>query len=221
MYDESKHAAGAKKITEREKIAIEWLIFDTEIRGNKPDKLTAYKVAHPGSIDDVDELKDIRSQAFRWFATNKISQYYNDFLAVVRAEQARRRELVEQKAVESVRTEEIRRTSEGGYIDFSDPTNQRRKLNELINTAEDAGEALDALKVIIASQKDDKQAAKERKQQLVYLPKMCSECELYRQADEIRLQNRYFVMRQAVTNAQAGEGEGPFREGEGAEGVTS
>lgn len=208
MYDNAKQAQLSKNLTFRERVAVEWLVFDTIIRGNKPDKLTAFKAAHPGSIDDVEDLKTPRSQAIRWLSSQKIGKYYSDFAAVVEAELSKQKESITRAAVESVRDEEIKNISGSGFIDYADPENQRRLLNALINNTDDVGEALDALKVIIASQKDDKQAAKERKQQLVYLPKMCSECELYRQADEIRLQNRYFVMRQAVTNAGEGAGEG-------------
>ena len=69
-----------------------------------------------------------------------------------------------------------------GFVDYADPANQRRKLNELVNTAKDPGAALDALKVIISGQKDDRQAAREQKQVRAYLPQVCQDCPLYTKA---------------------------------------
>ena len=83
--------------------------------------------------------------------------------------------------------ENVRNESDAGrkgarIIDYTNPENQTRKLNELINTASDAGEALDALKVIIQGQKADRDAAREQKTVRAYLPVMCSGCPLYEKA---------------------------------------
>lgn len=64
-------------------------------------------------------------------------------------------------------------------VDYTNPKNQADKLNELINTADDPGEALDALKVIIQSQRADRESAKEGKQTRVYIPINCADCPLY------------------------------------------
>lgn len=90
---------------------------------------------------------------------------------------------------EEIEEEQEKRESSGGSeppkkaarraIDYTDPRNQREKLNQLVNEAEDAGEALDALKVIISGQRDDRQAAKEGKQVRAYLPMNCKDCPLY------------------------------------------
>ena len=68
------------------------------------------------------------------------------------------------------------------FVDFSRPENQTAKLNELVNTADDTGEALDALKVIIATQKADRDAAKEGRVVRAYLPISCTDCPLYEKA---------------------------------------
>lgn len=67
-------------------------------------------------------------------------------------------------------------------VDYSDPKAQRQKLNELVNNAEDSKEALDALKTIIASQRDDREGAKAQKSVTAYLPMTCKECPLYEKA---------------------------------------
>lgn len=64
-------------------------------------------------------------------------------------------------------------------VDYTDPKNQARKLNELINRADNTGEALDALKVIISTQKADRDAARDGRQVRAYIPMGCNDCPLY------------------------------------------
>ena len=77
---------------------------------------------------------------------------------------------------------EIRRGSRRGTIDYLNPENQAAKLNELVNKSESAGETLDALKVIIATQKADRDAARDGKQVKCYVPMSCDICPLYEKA---------------------------------------
>jgi len=69
-------------------------------------------------------------------------------------------------------------------IDYTDPVQQKRKLNEIISNSEDDGDALDALKVIIQSQKNDTDAAKDKQVQRFYTPLQCRDCPLYQEAKE-------------------------------------
>jgi hypothetical protein len=69
-------------------------------------------------------------------------------------------------------------------IDYTRPENQRTLLNDLINTADDQKDKLDALKTIIQAQKDDKQAAKDNQIQRFYSPLRCSGCPLYQKANK-------------------------------------
>ena len=82
----------------------------------------------------------------------------------------------------SVRTEPGPKLKNSKFVDYSSPAAQQEKLNELVNTADDPGEALDALKVIIQSQKADRDAAREGRVQRVYLPISCDSCPLYQKA---------------------------------------
>lgn len=86
--------------------------------------------------------------------------------------------------------EEARKEEEGGEsesqpgrsksrADYTNPTEQKKLLNDLINNAKDPDAKLDALKIIIAGQRDDRQAAKEGKQVRAYLPLNCRDCILY------------------------------------------
>lgn len=67
-------------------------------------------------------------------------------------------------------------------VDYFDPVNQKAMLNELINTTKDPDEKLDALKIITATQRDDRQAAKEGRQVRAFLPLNCRDCPLYQKA---------------------------------------
>lgn len=82
----------------------------------------------------------------------------------------------------SVPTEKGPNLKSSKFVDYSSPAAQQEKLNELVNTADDPGEALDALKVIIQSQKADRDAAREGRVQRVYLPISCDSCPLYQKA---------------------------------------
>ena len=83
---------------------------------------------------------------------------------------------------DSVRTYSGPKLKNSKFVDYSSPAAQQAKLNELVNTADDPGEALDALKVIIQNQKADRDAAKEGRVQRVYLPISCDSCPLYQKA---------------------------------------
>lgn len=83
---------------------------------------------------------------------------------------------------DNVRTDSGPKLKNSKFIDYSSPEAQQAKLNELVNTADDPGEALDALKVIIQSQKADRDAAKEGRVQRVYLPIACDACPMYQKA---------------------------------------
>ena len=99
-------------------------------------------------------------------------------------EQERQKKEDEKNGGGSERTDEQKPRAQVRAVDYSDPKNQAQKLNELVNTASDPGEALDALKVIISSQKADREAAKERKTVQVYLPLTCDACPLRQRAKD-------------------------------------
>ena len=71
-----------------------------------------------------------------------------------------------------------------GTIDYLNPENQAAKLNELVNRADSTGETLDALKVIIATQKADRDAARDGRQVKCYVPMSCDICPLYEKAQK-------------------------------------
>lgn len=155
---------------------LEILALRASITFSRPDWQQLYKLCHPET-----KSTNLAPIVSRWKNSPKISEYLQRL-------QEEHGALIE-KAREEGRQEERGRNSEPGtrtdkngadaLIDYSDPQQQRRKLNELVNTAEDQKEALDALKTIIATQKDDREAARERKQIQSYLPMKCKSCPLY------------------------------------------
>lgn len=170
-----------KRITERERAAVEWYVMS-----GKKDKITAYKIAFPGSLQEVNGFSSLPQVANRWMQTAKISEYLDAFKKIWEGQQTEVRERIRkevEKELEQAGGVSERRNNEHeksgrGFVDYSNPANQRHKLNELVNEAKDAGEALDALKIIIAGQRDDRQAAKDAQIQRFYTPETCRNCEI-------------------------------------------
>lgn len=90
--------------------------------------------------------------------------------------------LQEGEKLTSCDNKEHTKNGKRAQIDYTRPENQRTLLNDLINTADDQKDKLDALKTIIQAQKDDKQAAKDNQIQRFYSPLRCSGCPLYQKA---------------------------------------
>lgn len=142
-------------------------------------------------ITDPKQVESInRSSVYKWKNSAKITALIDDI--------TRRKYDMQNAAIERVRNEiraELMNTdgdnerpengksgSRSGFVDYSRPENQTAKLNELINGTKDPGEALDALKVIISTQKADRDAAKEGRVVRVYVPITCDSCPLYQHA---------------------------------------
>lgn len=164
-----------KKLTDRERAAIYWHIF-----GGVDD----WKALYLAALDEpyTGPEKNLSDFASKWKRTPKIQAY----IETVRESRFKILQAARQKGIEEGRAavlDNVHTETETGarstkFVDYSDPANQARKLNELINTADDPGEALDALKVIMQAQKADREAAKDNKIARYYLPLQCSGCPL-------------------------------------------
>lgn len=167
-----------KPLTDREKAAILLHIF-----GGVNDWAVIYCAAYDGTIQQATEQNHFTVLVSRWKNSDKVQ----NFIKATREQAARDAVRIEDAAKEAARIEAENAATEAGKedgtrpagVDYTDPANQRRKLNQIINKAKDSGEALDALKVIIATQKDDRQAARDQRQTRVYLPIRCETCPLY------------------------------------------
>lgn len=164
----------SKLLTDQEKTAIVALVY-----GFIPNWREAYRIAD--GMSEAEALKNIHFSDYtsKWKQSAKVQIYLQ---TVINQKAVQENDLI--KKYEKERGDNVRKDtkSEKSFLDYTDPANQRRKLNELINEASDPGEALDALKVIISGQKDDRQAAREQKQVRAYLPITCQDCPLYQKA---------------------------------------
>lgn len=157
-----------------------------------------YLIAEDKSRKEAEKVEYLASSVSRWKNSDKIKNALteaNNTITNLKAQafqdgkehgQKLANEEREKERAESERTNEKQTKTIAKAVDYSDPKNQALKLNELVNQASDPGEALDALKVIISSQKADREAAKERKTVQVFLPLTCDACPLKQKAEKRR-----------------------------------
>ena len=162
-------------ITKRERIALFALAC-----GFIDTWTDCYICAYDGTLQKVTSQKAITTSVSRWHNSARIQKAFETISAQVEEMRETERKKAgfgedSDKAGESVRTS----TNGRKYTDFSRPENQFRKLNELVNTATDSAETLDALKVIMSAQKADREAARDGKVVKCYIPISCKDCKLY------------------------------------------
>lgn len=167
-----------KQITEPEIASIYYHIF-----GGCDNWLTLYAIADNKKPEQIRN----RTAVYRWKNSTKIQK----LVAKIQAEKdgitknfapIKHGAEIGTGGNVSTETDTETETRKPKYKDYSRPDNQTEKLNELVNTATDAGDALDALKVIISAQRADKESAKDGKQVRAYVPISCTECPLYEKA---------------------------------------
>jgi hypothetical protein len=145
-----------------------------------------YLIGAGKTANDLPGKNSLNTTVSRWRNSAKVVKEYERQTA----ELATR---IKGNPLNSGNSENEKRLSEGdnkehtkngkrAQIDYTRPENQRTLLNDLINTADDQKDKLDALKTIIQAQKDDKQAAKDNQIQRFYSPLRCSGCPLYQKA---------------------------------------
>ena len=141
-----------------------------------------YRLAYPGGDAEFEKIKAAHSVASRWFHSQKVQTYIaqEKVLAEKRKEDERAR--LEAEIVERLGPQMQTDESRAGIIDFTNPENQKRRLNQIVSKASTTGEALDALKIIIQTQRDDRQAAHDQQRPRYYLPMRCEVCPLYEKA---------------------------------------
>lgn len=165
-----------KTLTDKEKAVLYWHVF-----GGVNDWHLLYKTAINEATFKGKTLNNLRDYVSKWKNSEKVKNYIRELeiLKLRMLETAKEEGKIE--GAESVRTKSGDLVEGAVFVDYSNPTNQIRKLNTLINKAKDPNEALDALKVLIASQKADKETLKEGKPIRAYLPISCHNCPLYLQ----------------------------------------
>lgn len=167
-----------KALSEREKSAIYYHVF-----GGVDDWDLLYMIADDNKLNADKDRKYFHQIVSTWKRSDKVQNFIKELrerqIDQIGEIRQRIREEEKNKLFESIDTNNTPDDPGAKIIDYTNPDSQRRKLNLLINQAKDNDEALDALKVMIQTQKDDKQAAREQKQQRIYLPLSCSSCPLY------------------------------------------
>lgn len=166
-----------KNITEREKAVLYYHIF-----GGVTDWNLLYLLADNGNGNG----ETIPQLVSKWKHSQKVENALTEIRqkwALITAEFQEKGKAIAREEI--IKAGESKRTKTGNEkpinepIDYTNPTNQTKKLNELINTATDQSEVLDALKVIISSQRADKESAKQGRQVRAYVPINCTDCPLY------------------------------------------
>lgn len=158
--------------TEREKAAIRLHVF-----GGVDDWRLLFQMA--GGYTESE--RSLTTLVSRWKRSPKVQTE----IEAQKREKFAADEAIKERLREEIRREEERRGSEAPErvtrqkVDYANPDEQKRLLNDLINNTNDPDQKLDALKIIIAGQRDDRQAAKEGKQVRAYLPQNCRDCVLY------------------------------------------
>lgn len=157
---------------ERAAICFELLTGTTDRRVliNIARDATATQNASPKSVDAV---------ASKWYNMQKVKTYRESLkrLLYQRDEQARE----EGRQEERKRKEEEKTPKETpkNAADYNDPAQRRKLYNTIIIEAKDDPKTqLDAAKLIEQTQRDDRQAAQERKQTALFLPVSCDICPL-------------------------------------------
>lgn len=170
-----------KKLTDSETAVIFWQIF-----GGEKDFKRLYMAASGMTEKEAEENPLLLTQyTSRWKASQKykkevmrVKLLYDRFVKEIQEQAYNEGRIAAKKEIEGHYDEDAPDVP-SGTIDYTDPKKQKEKLNEIINTAKDSGEALDALKVIISGQKQDAEAAKNNKVQRFYTPLQCRDCPLY------------------------------------------
>jgi hypothetical protein len=175
------------KATEREKALI-FAMAAGGVEGWKEAFILSRETADPVSK----KAGNLSSIVSRWKQRPDIVKAYENAIKILQDRDEKNRQAGRMEAQEERQQEDETGTQDNNRtqkrktarIDYSDPKAQTDKLNELINTADDPGEALDALKVIISTQKADREAARSQKSVIYYRPIRCKQCKLYQKAGE-------------------------------------
>ncbi len=172
------------ELTIRERAAA--LLF---VHGIETSPAKLYAVAYRDSLEAVEALSDISGTASRWIRSKRMREFIQKEAAALDSKREQERKGMEAEIIARLQAKTDRSLDGAGLIDYSLPANQLRKLNALINGSKDAGEALDALKVMIAKQTELAPEKKTEKPVRFYRPFCCSDCPLYSMAGEV-LQQR-------------------------------
>ena len=136
-----------------------------------------YAVSYPGRFEDAQALRDLNAVASRWWRSKKIQDCLTTETATFKAHQDAEESRIKAECVARLSAEKT--DDDRGIIDYSDPSQQRRKLNELIAGSTDPHDQLDALKALMARPEIAPTERKEKPMRF-YLPLSCDRCVIKR-----------------------------------------
>lgn len=150
----------------------------------------AYIAAHEGRTTEAREAAKQYANITHWKGRKRIQDYYAECVEMITRERTAQflkgeesglnkagERMNENEREDSDRPDTKPRKQSAALIDYSDPTNRKRLINEVIRDASDDPKTrLDAAKVFEQQQRDDKQAAKDNQIQRFYTPVTCREC---------------------------------------------
>lgn len=129
----------------------------------------------------------VRDYVAKWKRKEGILQFVEEVrekIGVMKAQERQRGFDEGKSAGNSERIERNERAFNSRKIDYNDPEARRNLYNTIIaEAADDPKTQLDAAKIIEQTQRDDKQAARERKTVVFFTPARCHNCELYQKAE--------------------------------------
>ena len=167
--------ANIQALTIREQAAVKLYVHGIE---TSPQRL--YQIAHPGRLEDALGLVDLPATASRWIRSRKVVEYIEAEQISFRAKVEKERLKIESETIARLQTKEGKAALDSKFIDYSTTEAQLSKLNEIVNSAKDPSEALDALKILIARkaelQTEDRPGSKSVMR--FYVPINCKICPL-------------------------------------------
>lgn len=172
------------ELTKREKAAIRLYVLSEGDVGIAD----LYAVAYDGDESAVSRIASLPSVASRWWRSQKVTEYFNEQKAAFGARKEKERMRIESECL--ARTSGKNKDGQlVNFVDYSKPSNQMAKLNQLINTAQDPDAQLDALKVVIARQQELAPEKRTPERVHAYLPLRCDSCPLYKKEKEKLVSN--------------------------------
>lgn len=168
----------SKKFTDQEKVAIVALIY-----GYLTSWPEAYRIAAGMTEEEAKKDSNLSVYCSRWKQSEKVKNFVSKLNSQKAINEHEFIQKYERERRETIAAQNEQEGNKRAFVDYTSTEAQMKKLNELVNNAKDPDAALDALKVIIASQKEDKQAAREQQVQRFYTPQGCNDCAI-RQAFE-------------------------------------
>lgn len=163
-----------KVMDDREKAAICF-----ELLTGITDRRTLIAIARKTDPNEKEPPKHIDAIASKWYNMDKVQTYRESLKRLLYQRDEQAREEGRQEERKRKEGEKTPKETPKNAADYNDPAQRRKLYNTIIIEAKDDPKTqLDAAKLIEQTQRDDRQAAQERKQTALFLPVSCDICPL-------------------------------------------